>query len=223
MTQPLQYTWATLSAKIESEAADSDAEFVAQIQSFVSEAEIRVLRDLDLELFETWEDLTINSGDREAGKPTDVIAIHEIFVRTGGTSTDWMIVRRRGFEFVIMYQPNEDTLGVPQYFCDLTSDKVYVVPTPDVAYAGGNAKARCLIRPSRLDSSNTTTWLSKNVPDLLFHAAMIPAYRYLKHPAKVQESAELYASLLGATKIEFEDITRKRYKQLNTGSQGADD
>lgn len=223
MTQPLEYTWATLSAKIEDEAADADAEFISEIQSFVSEGELRVLRDLDLELFERWEDITINSGTREVGRPTDSIAVNEIFVRTGGASSDWMIVQRRGFEFVIMYSPNESEQAVPKYFCDLSADQVYVVPTPDIAYSGGNAKARCLIRPSRLDATNPSTWLSKNVPDLLFHACMIPAYRYLKHSAKINESAELYASLLEAAKREFEDVTRKRYKQLNTGSAGADD
>ena len=51
---------------------------------------------------------------------------------------------------------------------------------------------------------------------------MMEAYEFLKHPAKMQEAATKYQSLIPSLIKEIEDIVRKHYKGINKQKQGAD-
>lgn len=218
----ISYTYNTLTAALQSYAEDSDVDYVANLDDFIAKAETRILRDLDLELFEQWLEITISGSDRTALKPTDVIVVNEIFIRDPSVQK-WMELPRRSFEYCVKYAPNESVLNVPRYFSEFDETDVYIVPTPDISYAGGNAKARCTIRPSGLSVSNQQSWLSDNVGDLLFESAMIEGQKFLKHTKGMEEAATKYQSLLPGLAIELADITRKRYKQLNKGDKAGDD
>ncbi len=202
-------------------AEDTDTDFVAQIPDMIAKAELRVLKDLDLEMFEQWLSVTISGSSRSVTKPADVLYVNDLFIRTP-SGQSWIEVPRRSFTYCVAYAPSETAEDVPAYYSDLDEDTLYVVPTPDQAYSGGNAKIRATIRPTGLGTSNENTWLSDNQGDMLFNACLIEAYTYLKHPAKMKESATLYQSLLPSIKKEIEQSVRRTYKQLNNRAQGAD-
>lgn len=220
------YTYAQLTAVIKTYAEDTDADYVAQIDDFIAKAETRILRDLDLELFEAWSLVTISSGSRTVPKPTNTVVINDLFVRTPG-GQKWVEVPRRSYEYCIMFAPKEASTAFPIYYAELDGTNIYVVPTPDQAYASGNARVRATIRPMGLGSSNTTSWMGDNVADLLFHACMIEAHNYLKNPAKVKEAADMYNSLIMQIAKEIEQARRPTYKRLNASEEqpakGADD
>lgn len=220
----LTYTYAQLTAVIKAYADDLDAEYVAQVDDFIAKAELRILRDLDLALFETWSGLTISSADRTVPKPSDTVIINDVFVR-GPSEQKWVELPRRSYEYCIMYAPIEADTGFPKFYADLDGTNIYVVPTPDQAYASGNAKARATIRPAGLSSGNTTSWLGDNLPDLLFHACMIESQNFLKNPAKVKEAADMYNSLIQQIDLEQKQGKRPKYKALNAlqEQKGADD
>jgi len=218
----IQYTYTSLTDTIKGYAEDNDAEFVASIPDFIGKAETRVLRDLDLEIFEQWLMVTVSGADRTVSKPSDAIEINDLFIRNP-SSQSWFECPRRSFEYCLTYAPVESDTGVPAYFSDYDEDMIYVVPTPDQSYASGNARVRATIRPTGLSASNENTWLGDNMGDLLYQACMVEAYEYLKHPAKMQAAATKYQSLLPSLSKEIEDTVRKRYKGLNTQKAGADD
>ncbi len=218
----IQYTYTSLTDAIKSFAEDTEPKFVAALPDFVGKAETRILRDLDLELFEQWLQVTISGSDRLIAKPSDVIEVNDLFIRNPASQI-WVECPRRSFEYCVTYAPVEATLGVPRYYSEFDEDFVYVVPTPDQSYASGNARIRATIRPSGLTISNQNTWLGDNMGDLLFHACMIEAQEFLKHPAKMQEAATKYQSLVPGLSQEIADIVRKHYKGLNQKKQGADD
>ena len=222
----LTYTYAQLVATIKTYADDLDAEYVAQVDDFIARSELRILRDLDLELFETWSSLTISSGSRTVPKPSNTVIINDLFIRSP-SEQKWVELPRRSYEYCIMYAPTEATTGVPRYYAELDRTNIYVVPTPDQAYASGNSKARATIRPTGLSSSNTTSWLGDNLADLLFHGAMIESHNFLKHPAKVKEAADMYNSLILQIADEQAQGKRPKYKGLNAPqaqqAKGADD
>jgi len=218
----IQYTYTTLTDAIKGYAEDNDPEFVAQIPDFIGKAESRVLRDLDLELFEQWVEVTISGSDRTVLKPSDAIEINDVWIRNP-SDQKWCEVARRSFEYCISYAPTESVLGKPAFYSEYDETMIYVVPTPDVSYANGNARVRATIRPTGLSVSNENTWLGDNMADLLFQACMIEAYDYLKHPQGMGEAATKYQSLMPALAKEIEDVVRKRYKGLNKQKEGADD
>jgi hypothetical protein len=218
----IQYTYTSLTDAIKSYAEDTDPDFVAELPDFVGKAETRLLRDLDLELFEQWIQVTVSGSIRLVTKPADAIEINDLWIRDPSTQK-WIECPRRSFEYCIAYAPTESTLGVPAYYSEFDEDDIYVVPTPDQSYSGGNARVRATIRPTGLSASNENTWLGDNMGDMLFEASMIEAQTFLKNPAKVQEHAGKYQSLLPAIAREIEQIVRKRYKELDTGKKGADE
>ena len=217
----MSYTYDELVAKIKEWAEDTDPDFVNNIDDIIGKGELRVLKDLDLELFEQWLEVTISGSSRTVPKPADVLYINDLHIRTPAAQL-WMECPRRSFEYCVMYAPGETDEGIPAYYADLDEDNMYVVPTPDQSYSGGNAKIRATIRPTGLSSSNTTTWLGTYQADLLFDACMIEVWVYLKHPAKMQESAVKYQSLMPSIAKEIEQSVRKTYKQVNDRKKGAD-
>lgn len=218
----ISYTYTTLIAEIQDYAEDNDTEFVAAIPDFVAKAESRVLRDLDLECFEQWLNVTISGSIRTVSKPSDVVDVMALFVRNPST-LKWFECPRRSFEYCTMYAPTEATTGVPVYYSEYDPDTIYVVPTPDQSYTAGNAKVRAVIRPTGLSGSNENTHLSNHFGDILFQACMIEAYEYLKHSQAMTQAATKYQSLVPSLAKELEDVQRVKYKELNKGQQGADD
>lgn len=218
----IQYTYTELTDKIKAYAEDNDVEFVANIPDFIAKAETRLLRDLDLELFEQWLEVTVSGSNRLVTKPADVIEVNDLWVRNP-SALSWIECPRRSFEYCLTYAPVEALTGVPVYYSEYDEDSIYVVPTPNQSYSGGNARIRATIRPVGLSATQTTTFLSLNFADMLYHACMVEAYEFLKHPAKMQESATKYQSLVPAIAKEIEAIVRKHYKGINEQKQGADD
>ncbi len=220
----ITYTYATLTAAIKSYAEDTDANFVANIDDMIAKAETRILRDLDLELFEAWSLVTISAGTRNVVKPDNTIEVNDVWIRNPATK-EWTELPRRTFEYCLLYAPIEAAVRVPEFYSEFDKDDIYVVPTPDQSYSGGNARVRATIRPTGLSSSNTTSWLGSNVADLLFHACMIEAQNFLKNPKKIEEAASMYQSLIQQIALEMEQIRRPTYKRLNAENQqkGADD
>jgi len=220
----ITYTYDQLTAVIKAYAEDLDTDYVAQVDDFIAKGELRILRDLDLELFETWSDLTISSGNRTVPKPSNTVIINDVFIRSP-SQQKWLELPRRSYEYCIMYAPIESNTGAPRFYAEFDKDNIYVVPTPDQAYASGNSKARATIRPAGLSSSNSTSWLGDNLADLLFHACMIESQNFLKHPAKVKEAADMYNSLIQQIAREQAQATRPKYKALNAPQEqkGADD
>jgi len=201
-------------------ASDTDAEYVAEIPNMIGRAELRILRDLDLEIWEQDLPVAISAADRSVAKPTDAIYVNSLFIRDPAT-LKWKYLPKRSASFCRMYAPTESEQAEPEFFAEANESTITVVPTPFKTYSTSNAKALCTIRPSALTASNTSTWLSTNQPDLLFEACMIEAYDFLKHPAKLQEAASKYQSLLPGIQKEIEDTVRKRYRALNSQT-GAD-
>lgn len=220
----ITYTYTTLTEAIKSYAEDTDEDFVANIDDFIGKAETRILRDLDLETFEAWQIVTVSSGNRQVAKPTNAIEINSMFIRNPAVKR-WIELPRRSFEYAMLFAPVEASVGVPQFYCEFGQDNIWVVPTPDQSYSGGNASVRATIRPTGLSSTNATSWLGNNVADLLFHACMIEAHNFSKNPAKIEEAAGMYQSLIQQIGFEMEQIRRPTYKRLNAEQQqkGADD
>lgn len=219
-----QYTYATLKTAIQDYAEDTETKFTSNIDDFISKAELRVLRELDLALFEQWLEVTVSGGNRNVVKPSDVMVVNDVWVRNPST-LKWIELPRRSFEYCLTYAPTESATGVPRFYSEFDADDIYVVPTPDQSYSGGNAKVRCTIRPTQLSSGNTSTWLSDNVGDLLFEACMIEAHTFLKNGSKMKEAASKYQSLMPGIERELEQINRRVYKELNAKNlpEGADD
>ena len=123
-------------------AEDTDSEYQAEIPDMIARAETRVLRDLSLQHFEGWENITISALDQFVDKPTDAVAIHEIWYKQG---TTWSYALKRTQSFCRAYWAvgSGSSSNNPEYFAEVGDDEtdgIFIVPNPSATYSSGNAK-----------------------------------------------------------------------------------
>lgn len=216
------YTYNTLIADIQAVTSDNDTEFVAELPLIVKRAEARLLRDLDLELFEQIDNsVSTTSGSRSVSKPAGTVMVANLWYTDAAGARQ--LVEERGYGYCLAYAPDEtDDTGNPKYYAEL-EDTLYLSPTPAAVLA---LRMKLIKRPDGLSVSNTNSWLGDNMGDILLQAGLIESWQFLKNSAKMNEAATMYASLLPQAKAEVAKLSRRTYAGLgmapmpNQGGEG---
>lgn len=208
------YNYTDLIASIQNTCADDDTEFVAELPNIIKRAERRLLRDTQLELFEDVIDSeSTASGDRSVAKPAGVVMVTSLWwVDTGVRK----YIEERGYDYCLEYAPDEaaDT-GDPKYYAELES-ALYLSPTPAAVH---NLRMKAIVRPDGLSVGNATSWLGTHMGDVLFQAALIESWLFLKNQERMNEAAQMYASLLPQARAEVGKLARRTYAGLGTAPQ----
>jgi hypothetical protein len=164
----------------------TDTAFLAVLPSAFAYAEGRITRELDL-MAANVRDSTSSTvaSNRNFNCPTGLgtfLVIDGVNVITpastspeSGTRTPLIPVSR---DFLDLVYPSTTGATVPQYFAYI-SQNTYSTPTqtqiifgpwPDDTY---RIEVIGKIQPAGLSSTNTTTWLTVNLPDLYIAASMV--------------------------------------------------
>jgi len=151
----------------------------AVINTFITMAENRILRDIDLDVFKKESTGTMTSGNKFLAAPSDLLTHRYMMVTVGD---DQVFLDFRDTSFMKEYWADGATTGVPKYYSVWDQNTFYVAPTPNSNYT---VELGYLYRPAQLSSANPTTWISDNVPEALLYACLIQAYSYTKGPAEM--------------------------------------
>ena len=173
------------------------------INDFIEHAEKRIFREVDLDIFRSYQFATLTVGNPFVSLPganTDNIA----FVRSAQIYTSASPTRdyleQKDISFMNEYWPNRDTTGKPKYYANWDQDTLYLAPTPNSAY---NIELALNKQPTGLSSSNTTTWVSTNAPKVILYATLCEAFRFLKGPDNMLQYYEQgYQQALQGLQIE---------------------
>lgn len=146
------------------------------INTFITMAENKILRDIDLDVFklESSGNLTVNNKFLSA--PTQILTHRYMMLNT---PDDQIFLEFRDTSFMKEFWPDGTSVGVPKYYSVWDQNTFYVAPTPDDSYA---VELGYIYRPAQLSSTNTETWVSVNAPEALLYACLIQAYSYTKGP-----------------------------------------
>lgn len=166
----------------------SDANFVAAISNIIEDAEQRIYRDLDLlSTVVTDVSAALIAGNRNFLLPSAsgriFIVVDTINVITPAGTTDPVVGKRNPLlpatrEMLDTLYPDSTGSAVPKYFGMVTQGSIVVGPWPDAAY---QVEVVGTQRPAPLSSSNQTTFLSVNLPDLFLNAALVMGAGYQKN------------------------------------------
>lgn len=104
------------------------------------------------------------------------------------------------------YPSNTLGTGVPTYFAPVSNEIYIVAPSPDASYV---AEVVGTIRPAPLSVTNSSTFLTQNLPDIFMAGSMIYAAGYQRDfgmqtdnpPSAVSWEAQ-YTKLMGSAAIE---------------------
>jgi len=157
---------------------DSNVFSNSVINTFITMAENRILRDIDLDVFKLEVAGSLTAGNKFLTAPTDILT-HRYMMLTNPTTGDQVFLDFRDTSFMKEYWPDGTDTGVPKYYSVWDQNTFYVAPTPAASYA---VELGYIYRPAQLSATNTTTWVSNNAPEALLYACLIQAYSYTKGP-----------------------------------------
>jgi hypothetical protein len=155
----------------------TDDAFLSNLPSAINYAELRIYRDIDLlstvmavtgfSLMSGSNVLTLAEGD--------FVTLQNINVLTPVGQASPLTATRNPLvpaskEFLYSVWGSTTGAALPSRMAILNTTTVLVGPWPDANYA---LEIVGTIRPPSLSATNTTTWISTYMPDLLLYAAMV--------------------------------------------------
>jgi hypothetical protein len=212
-------TYAELVQKIRDYTEVDDNVFTATIvNGFLSDAEFRILRDVDSDNNRRYAQADIVAGNRYVNTPlindqTLVIRSAQITNSTGGAdNSNREFLEYRDVNFISEYNPT-GTQGLPKYYSYWDENTIVIAPTPDQNY---NMQLNYILKPTGLSSTNTTTYLSSEFPNGLLYACLVEAYGFLKGPADMIQFYEgKYKQALEGFSVE--QMGRRRRDEYQSG------
>ena len=178
---------------------DSNVFTTVIVNDFIEHAELRIFRDVDLDVFRKYQTATLTSGDpfisMPGAIPTDFefaryITIFSPSGSLGGlTDNERVYLQKKDTSFISEYAPNRTSTGIPKYYANWDNDTIILAPTPNAAYT---IELAYNAQPTGLSSSNTTTWVSTNAPQMLLYACLVEAFQFLKGPDNMLQTYDRY-------------------------------
>jgi len=189
------------------------------VDGFISDAEFRILREIDSDNNRQYAQADIIAGQRYVNTPlisdeTLVIRSAQITNSTGGAdNSSRSFLEYRDTSFISEYN-SDGSQGLPKYYSYWDENTIVLAPTPDQNY---NMQINYILKPTGLSSSNTETYLSKEFPNGLLYACLVEAFGFLKGPMDmIQYYEKRYSE--SAQGFSIEQMGRRRRDEYQDGS-----
>jgi len=180
------------------------------INTFITMAENRILRDIDLDVFKLEDTGNLTAGNRFLGAPSGILTHRYLMVVVGD---DRIFLDFRDQSFMREYWPDYTEEGVPKYYSVWDQNTFSVAPTPDENY---QVQMGYIYRPPQLSPATPTTWISTNAPEVLLYACLIQAYSYTKGPPEMLQYFEnSYKQAVDGVGVE--QVGRRRRDEYRDG------
>ena len=169
-------TYGELKQAIQDYTENDETSFVNNLPLFIRLAEERILKSVQLNLFQKNQFGNMTSGNEYLAAPSDFLAPFSLSIDVNG---DKEFLLFKDLDFVQTYTPDATTTGTPRYYAQFDVNNFIIAPTPDANYT---ADIHYLYRPASLTSGadSGTSWLSENAEITLLYASLIEAYTYMK-------------------------------------------
>ena len=179
-------TYAELVEQIRS-YTETDSNVLTQtiVNDVILQAEIRVFREVDLDCFRSYQYTTLTQGNEFVSLPGQTpgtmafVRTASFYSPTGAQANVRSYLLQKDISYMTEYWPNRTTQGSPKYYAMWDQDTIYLAPTPDSAY---NIELALNRNETGLSSTNTTTWVSTNAPQVLLYGCLVQAFKFLKGP-----------------------------------------
>jgi hypothetical protein len=190
-------TYAELTTQILSYTETSTDVLTSTItDDFIEHTENRILREADIDAFKSHQYSALTSSNPFlslpgasgiGATPTSLATIRTVHIYPASGTATRDFLEQRDISFMNEYWPVRTSTGTPKYWSWWDEDTIYVAPTPDAAY---NIEIGITRLPTRLSSSNTTSWLGNNAPIALLYGCLAEAFNFLKGPAEMLQLYE---------------------------------
>ena len=174
---------------------DSNVLTTAILNDIIEHAESRIFRNADLDVFKKYKTANLTIGDPFVAMPgaTPQLFAFIRYIQIFSTDNVRITLEKKDTSFINEFIPNRTTTGTPKYYANWDNDTIILAPSPDATYT---VELAYNAQPTGLSSSNTTTWVSNNAPEMLLYACLVEAFKFLKNPQMVQMYESYYKQAL---------------------------
>ena len=194
----MAYTFTTLKTAIQDYTQNAETTFVSQLSRFIINAEERILKECQLDVFRKNVQGSVSSSNKYLTKPTDFLAPFSLSIISSSSN---VFLLYKHVTFIQDYTPNPATTGEPMYYADWDDTTFVVAPTPDSGYT---AELHYFYRPTSITASaDGTSWLGTNGELALLYGSLVEAHTFMKgdqdlmqlYNARFQESLQWLKNL----------------------------
>ena len=185
------------------------------INDFIRDAELRIMRDVDVDANKKYVTAQVISGTRFIDTPADTMIIRsaQIVDSDGvGQANNREFLQWRDTSFMSEFNP-KGAQGVPKYYSWWDNNTIVLAPTPNATFT---IQLNYILKPETLSSTNTQTYISQNFPNGLLYACLVEAFSFLKGPNDLLQLYEgKYKQVLEGFSIE--QMGRRRRDEYQSG------
>jgi len=186
------------------------------VNDFISDAEYRIMTDIDIDEFRQNAFASLTQGNPWVTVPTGILIVRYVTTYASASPQTRTYLQQKDVSFMDEYSGTRVTEGTPKYYSNWNEGTIYISPTPDSAL---NIEVAYVKRPTAgdgtaLTSTNTTTYLSNNAPNVLTYACLVEAFAFLQNDKMYQLYEQKYQQSLSGLGVEQQG-RRRRDEYMN--------
>jgi len=178
--------YAALSAAIQAYTENTEADFVANIPVFVTQAEQRIYNSVQFPSIRKNVTGVTTLNNKYLQCPLDFLAVYSMAVIDATGAYEYLL--NKDVNFIRQAYPQPTDTGIPRYYAlfgpavsgSTISDELSFIlgPTPDSTYS---VELHYYFYPESITTAaDGQTWLGDNFDTVLLYASLVEAYTYMK-------------------------------------------
>ena len=171
----MAFTFTTLKTAIQDYTQNTETSFTTQLPTFIVNAEERILKECQLDVFRKNSQGSATNGNEYLEKPTDFLSQNSLSCISSSTKTFLLYMQ---VTFLQDYTPDPATTGTPKYYADWDESTFLLAPTPNADFS---MELHYFYRPTSITtSSDGTSWLGTNAELSMLYGSLVEAYTFMK-------------------------------------------
>ena len=180
----MNYT--ALSAAIQAYTENTEADFVANIPVFVTQAEQRIYNSVQFPSIRKNMTGVVSTTSTYLSAPDDFLAVYSLAVVDADGNYEYLL--NKDVNFIRQAYPSPTETGLPRYYAlfgptvagsAITDELTFIVgPKPDANYV---VELHYYYYPESITvAADGRTWLGDNFDSVLLYGSLVEAYTYMK-------------------------------------------
>ena len=177
--------YAALSAAIQAYTENTEADFVANIPVFVTQAEQRIYNSVQFPSIRKNVTGSMTTSNKYLQCPSDFLAVYSLAVINASGEYEYLL--NKDVNFIRQAYPQPTDTGIPKYYAlfgpqsSNAAELTFILgPTPDASYS---SELHYYFYPPSISVAPFTSWLGDNFDTVLLYASLVEAYTYMKGEA----------------------------------------
>ena len=202
----MSWTFTTLKSAIQDYTQNTESTFVADLPTFIVQAEDRIIKSVELPNFRKNVTGTFTASNQYLATPSDYLYPYSLAVLDSDSNYTYLL--NTDVSFMREAYPLATTTGTPKHYAQFDDTTFIVGPTPSSNFT---TELHYFYIPQSITvASDGTTWLGTNAPEVLLYASLLEAYTFMKgEPDLMMNYEKRFQEALQRLTLESDGYNRK--------------